>query len=294
MRLLNYFKNKFLKRKRSHSAWIFNNKSLDSRRREDGISGFMRLRNEEDYLAVAIESHIEFLDELILVHNRCTDKTPNIAEMMRKKYPDKIKVYHYKPHVYPQGSKEHEMLPANSENSLVNYYNFALSKTTKKIAVKIDGDHAAIPEKFKTITDKIRKDGLKVFLTFKGINLWDSQGKVYVNGNRALTSGNDIGFFRVSNKTYFVHDKTYEVFKCNLRKEFAGILFFHLKNMKKERGINNYELANNPNSKYHYFVDIFYNNPKLIAWNDFRKNEPLSLDVEEPGFYGIRPLLIRE
>ncbi|GAJ65694.1 hypothetical protein HI13_contig00042-0004 [Edwardsiella piscicida] len=40
----------------------------------------------------------------------------------------------------PQGSKEHISLPPDSVNSLVNYYNYALSMTTRKYAVKIDGD----------------------------------------------------------------------------------------------------------------------------------------------------------
>lgn len=114
--------------------------NFSSNTREQGISGFMRLRNEAEFLGKAIESWLPLLDELVIVYNNCQDKTGEVAKNYLKKYPEKIKVYHYLPIVYPQGSSLFKKLSDNDPHSLVNYYNFSLSKTTKQWAVKIDGD----------------------------------------------------------------------------------------------------------------------------------------------------------
>ena len=105
--------------------WSVDKNSLNISKRKYGISGFMRVRNEEEWLSLSVESHIPFLDEIIIVYNRCTDSTPEIANDLMKKYPNKVKAIMYEPDVYPQGSKEAISLPINSEHSLANYYNFS-------------------------------------------------------------------------------------------------------------------------------------------------------------------------
>ncbi len=113
---------------------------LDGASRKPGISGFMRFRNEEQFVEMAIESVICCLDELVIVHNGCTDRTPQIIEACRQRHPEQIRIYEYKPAVGLPGSAEHRSQPMDSQHSLVNYYNYALTKTSHKIAIKIDGD----------------------------------------------------------------------------------------------------------------------------------------------------------
>jgi len=116
--------------------YIFKKSWLD-KDRKDGISGFYRVKNEEEILSASLDSHIPFLDEIIIVYNGSTDNTPQIINEYVKKFPQIVKAYHYKPNVHPPFSKLHVGTPSSSPHSLVNYYNYALSKTTKKIVVKL-------------------------------------------------------------------------------------------------------------------------------------------------------------
>lgn len=108
---------------------------------KDGLSAFMRVRNEGDLLQTNIDSIIDCLDELIIVYNMCTDSTESVALEYQKKYPQKIKVYHYEPEVYPSRTLEHALTHPLSPHSNVNYYNFALAKTNYKYVLKHDADH---------------------------------------------------------------------------------------------------------------------------------------------------------
>ena len=84
--------------------FIFNKSLLISENRKSGVSAFMRIKNGRDFLEETIESHIEFFDEIIACYNGCNDNTEDILKILQRKYPDKLKIYHYKPEVYPPGS----------------------------------------------------------------------------------------------------------------------------------------------------------------------------------------------
>jgi len=47
---------------------------------KSGISAMVRLRNEEDSAAAALEFIQLFFDEFVIVYNQCTDRTPEIVE----------------------------------------------------------------------------------------------------------------------------------------------------------------------------------------------------------------------
>ena len=64
---------------------------MEQRILKDGLSGFIRAKNEAQFIEACIDSCIDALDELIIVYNDCTDETPEIVERKRKQYPDKIK-----------------------------------------------------------------------------------------------------------------------------------------------------------------------------------------------------------
>ena len=106
--------------------------SFDPSNRTPGLSGFIRARNEGDYIYQVIESWLHLLDEIIVVFNDCTDNTEDELKRAINEFGDRIRVFKYGPKVYPALSKQHFELPENSVNSLVSYCNFALSKTTRK------------------------------------------------------------------------------------------------------------------------------------------------------------------
>jgi glycosyltransferase involved in cell wall biosynthesis len=125
------------------------------------VTGIMRVKNDGMFIERCIESCIDALDELIVVHNDCTDNSVEEIEKMREKYPDKIKRYEYPHRVMGVGLTKEEYqfvkdLPEGSPHLLSTYCNFALSKVTTSYALKIDADQVYFTETLKEWCDFIR------------------------------------------------------------------------------------------------------------------------------------------
>lgn len=262
-----------------YAKYRFTKEALDTKR-EDGISAFMRIKNGEDFLELTIESHIDFFDEIIACYNDCTDNTEKILQKLQKKYPQKIKIYHYEPKVYFVGSKEqkdfgNDVSKIDEIHSFANYSNFTLAKTTKKIAVKLDDDHLAVPENLSQAIKKVRKNGNKRYY-FSGINLMRENDKIGVTQNNPFSGNGDIYFFPVSSKIYFTHNQEYEILyveKPKPKKVYLGLLFLHLKYLKKCKGLSNYNITN-PDSTYHQHIEKITNNLKFMQMAEFAEIKP--------------------
>lgn len=240
--------------------------------RKEGLSGFMRLRNEAEFLQQAILSWIQILDELVIVFNNCQDNTEQIIRNCAEKYPEKIKIYHYLPQVYPPGSKHNCDLPSTSPHSLVHYYNFALSRTSLKWTIKIDGD-LIIPTdemraKFREIYVDMSTHSPNEYLPVAGINLIDHYGKFYVPENSKYAGYNgDLSLFRCHNDSIFKKYNSLERLDLSERiisRKKRFFLYYHLKFVKQDFGINNYDFVGNPNSHYIQQNADFLRNIKLI------------------------------
>jgi hypothetical protein len=274
------------------SKWVVSQKDLNISKREPGISGFIRARNEGDWLALTIESHLPFLDEIIVVYNRCNDNTAEIANEYASKHPKKVKVFHYEPIVYPQGSQKCIDLPVTSPHSLVNYYNYALCKTTKCFALKVDGDQIAIPSVYTDMIRSFRKSYKNRWYKFKGINLWDHDGEIFIKRDESETCF-DRGFFRVCPGCWHHLDKKrgLEILKMPQKSQnYPHHAYYHTKGMKKDRGIQNYDLDSNPKSRYHGVVKQYYTAPRLMSLAAFRKKYTPDTYLPSPGSLGIKPL----
>ena len=223
----------------------FNPASL-SAPRPPGISAYMRVKNEQQFVRLAIESHLPFYDEIIAVYNDCTDATPQILHDLAAKYPQKIKVFHYLPQVVPTATKEHTQTPTASVHSMANYYNYALSQCAYRVAVKLDADHLAIPCKLapliKTIRTDMAADKLKVY-TFSGINLIRDQADnltVSPPPHRVFSGNGDIFYHQIHTGGMFYQRRRVEHFEVPDKKpphreyRYMGIMYFHLKWLKKE------------------------------------------------------------
>ena len=55
------------------------------------VAGIMRVKNDGVFVRACIESCIDALDELIVVHNDCTDNSVEEIEKMVVKYPVKVR-----------------------------------------------------------------------------------------------------------------------------------------------------------------------------------------------------------
>src|SRR5947207_7983507 len=113
----------------------FRIEDFDRSKKKPGVSAIVRLKNEEDYLELALASIAPFFDEIVIVYNGCTDRTPEIVERFAAS-DKRVRAFHYVPEVFPPGSDMHRRLPADHVNSLVHYYNFALSKASYRVCAK--------------------------------------------------------------------------------------------------------------------------------------------------------------
>lgn len=261
-----------------YKKYVVSRKDFD-KPRTPGIAGYYKVKNEESFLAASIDSYLPYLDEIVIVYSGSTDRTPQIAESYARQFPDKVKVYHYEPHVYPPFSKEHIGTPPHSPHSFVNYNNYALLKTTKENIVIIDGDHIAVTESLKTITDKIRSEGLSGMLRFSGVNVYTNDGKYYVHERTPFTSGYDHWFFPISSKTYFKHHRKWELLtvprKMKRERQWIGVLFYHLRGVKPDRGISNYG-TNTKIARTHQ--------------EDVMSNAVMSWDEAQSGYESLRTI----
>lgn len=237
------------------TGYSFRHDDLRAGQRPSGISAFMRIRNGADFLEATIRSHIDAFDEIVAVYNQCTDATPDILARLAGEFGPKLRIFHYADRVHPPGSAQHAAEAANSPNSLVNYYNFALSRTSYALATKLDDDHLAIAGDLGPLCARLRsgaEDTASVMHCFSGVNLArDRDGRLGTPASDMISGGGDIGFFRVGPETYFDHDKRFERFRRGgLKRRFAGFLYWHLKYLKEGQGFANYELERNPSGRY--------------------------------------------
>ena len=237
------------------SGYHFQVSDLRISDRKPGVSAFMRIKNGADWLELSIRSHISYFDEIVAVYNQCTDSTPDILKRLQREYgPHKLRVIHYTDLVHPPGSDGHARTDPASPNSLVNYYNFSLASTRYQFATKLDDDHLAIADATKSVTDTLRSGtaSSNTMYCFSGLNVFRRpDGRLGILSNDSVSGGGDIGFFRVTPHTFFVHDRRFERFqRGNDRREFAGFLYWHLKYLKRDMGFGNYALDKNPHSRY--------------------------------------------
>lgn len=239
---------------RTVSGYSFKVDDLKVAGRMPGISAFMRIRNGADFLEATIRSHIGFFDEIVAVHNQCTDGTPDILARLASEFGERLKVFHYTDRVFPPGSEGHARTAPDSPSSMVNYSNFALSQTTRQVVTKLDDDHLAMPEAIAGLLGKMAADPARAsrMYSFSGLNLMAGpDGGLGIPENDPVSGSGDIGFFTVRPDSVFTHDRRFErVPRIGFQRIFSGFLYWHLKYMKTGHGFANYELEANPESRY--------------------------------------------
>ena len=214
-----------------------------AKKRKEGVSGFVRLYNEEETIKNVILSCINSVDELVICLNNCTDGTEKIIINLMKTYKNKIKLYYYNYDIFPISSKGHINSKIDNPRNLANFYNYTLSKCSYKHVIKIDGDDL-MTEDFNKMCGKIRKNGNEEYIGVFGINLYKYKGKIYFFGNELLTGGQDRGFFKIDKYTYHRKNKLFEIFKFSKKfRQFKKVLYFHLKFVKKDMGMSNRSLS---------------------------------------------------
>ncbi len=181
-------------------GYRFQPADLDIASRRPGISAFMRIRDGAFSLEAAIRSHIPHFDEIVAVYNRCTDATPQILRRLAAEFGPRLRVFHYLPPVHPPGSDGHRTTPPDAPHSLVNYYNFALSRTRYSHATKLDDDHVAMGEATARLVADVRAGNAahNEIACFSGLNIAaDAEGALGILSREPL-SGSGISAFSPS------------------------------------------------------------------------------------------------
>jgi hypothetical protein len=236
------------------SGYSFSPRDLSVESRVPGISGFMRVKNGEDFVEQTLRSHIDFFDEIVVVMSSSTDATSSILKRLLGELSPRLRVFHYLDDVFPPGSEGHRVTPADDPRSMVNYSNFSLAQTRHHVACKIDDDHIAIRTVMSQLTERVRSPafGDAEFLAFSGLNLIRGEGGRWgVSKVDPLSGGGDIGFFRVLPDSFFRHDSRFErVSRSGRAPRFGGFAYWHMKYLKTGLGFENYELEGGQNPRF--------------------------------------------
>jgi hypothetical protein len=144
-----------------------------ARHRPKRISAMVRVKNEEEFLYASIKSISDCVDEIVLVDNMSTDRTPSIIETLRKEEPSKVVCHHYPHEIGKVGKQNWDLATgprARSQPRLsANYYNWCLSRCSKPFVLKWDGDMIAL-DSFRTALMEWRQSR-KPIMIFKGANV---------------------------------------------------------------------------------------------------------------------------
>ena len=147
-----------------------------------GISLIIRAKNEEKNVRLCIESVINYVDEIIFVDNGSQDQTYTIAMALSSKY-TKLKVYQYNIQVNKVGAEHLQALKNKDKNTLATFYNWCLSKATKKIVFKWDADFICIQQNFQKLINQydLRKKNEHMAIWFTGYTLFINENNYYIN-----------------------------------------------------------------------------------------------------------------
>ncbi len=121
-----------------------------------GISGCFRLCDESEFMVQAIESHLPYLDEALLVTQPSKDNTVQLARELAKKH-DKVRLIEYPENIYFIDKPEFHTVPDNSIKSFVYLSNYALSQCKYQWVAKTEGDVICLST-FQNIVDRIKAE----------------------------------------------------------------------------------------------------------------------------------------
>lgn len=149
---------------------------------QDGVSFIIRARNEVLNIKDCIKSISDIADEIIFVDHLSTDGTYEKALELSKTY-DNLKVFRYDREIPKPGPNYQNNINIVG-NSIAQYYNFCLSKSTKKTIFKWDADFIANRENLNELITssyslKTRDD--KFSMWFTGETVFIKDEKKYIN-----------------------------------------------------------------------------------------------------------------
>lgn len=173
--------------------------------RPRGLSAMLRVKNEETWIVPCLESLFPFCDEVVVVLNACTDRTPELVA----RYADRVTIYEYPFAIHPMGPG-HDACPNESVHASAYFYRYALSKTTRSHVLKWDGDMVAMDglgEKLRTLMQQ-GHDRIKLW----GTDLVGENFRHVGAQDRTPTDG----VVKVTPETTWIQGPLTQTFRCPL------------------------------------------------------------------------------
>jgi hypothetical protein len=127
-----------LENQEGFAEWAIPGNHLD--RRTVGLSGIVRLKDEETWIAACLSSILPWFDEVVCVIQPCADATEQVV----RTFDDPritVAAYPFDTHSIGPG---HDACPADSVHAGAYCLNWALARTTRTHVCAWDGDMAAM------------------------------------------------------------------------------------------------------------------------------------------------------
>jgi hypothetical protein len=197
--------------------------------RKRGISAFLRVKDEEEFIRPCLVSIHRFFDEIVIALNNCTDRTPEIIRQTCDELGvDHVRIYDYPFQLHHNGPG-HDDIPEDSVHDNAYFYNWTLSKTTRSHACKWDGDMVALDILDMRFARRVLRHNV---VSVPGIDL---SGEDLAHESRRDRRNREPRFFRVARHTHYRQGPMTQVFSHDHRSRLVTIdepVFLHFKNVK--------------------------------------------------------------
>jgi hypothetical protein len=143
-----------------------------------GVSFIVRAKNESLNIEGCLRSVADLCEEIVFVDNGSTDDTLAKARAVAKEFPH-IKVFSYPIKIPRVGAEHSEAVLARANNTLGEYYNWCLSKSTHYNFTKWDADFICIRQNLQEMyrAHDLTTRGDNICLYYSGL-------EVYTDGSR--------------------------------------------------------------------------------------------------------------
>jgi hypothetical protein len=208
------------------------------------LSGMLRVRNEEEYLATSVASVVDLVDELVIVDNDSSDGSARIIAELAARHPDRIRAFSY-PHTVARYGEETLRMSSTragrrSPSFLPNYYNWCIARCTEPYILKWDGDTVATAALAGAL-ERFRASRAQV-LWYTGLNVHTSRQHL-IKGRPFEDLEPRVFYRRMARYDHSVGNvetlwSPYMMMYDEFSEKLDEPLYFHLKFCKRERFTN--------------------------------------------------------
>jgi hypothetical protein len=200
---------------------------------KQGISGCIRVCGDPEFLRETVESHLPYLDEIVLVHQPSGDPDLclQVCEGLEKQHPN-VRLVRYPVKPYFIDTPEFKTTPDDDPKSFVYLSNWALKQCEYSWIAKIEADVIAL-NTFKNITDRIRTHfDDKIYYGRLILNLAGHKDKISLENPR--NGGLDEAVFPNDPRMQFYKAEKWECLDNVFIPIVLGFSAYHMKRCKAQ------------------------------------------------------------